>query len=503
MKNKKIMIPIILIVVILILCTVAYLYLKTDTFKTNKQLFYKYLLSNYSQQIDQGKVNSLNEKLKSLNYSSSGEIKLSYGENAGTAGIANLQEIFNIAYQSNKNNQTKQDKTAIDFKLNNQSFVKANYLRSDNTYGLSLDNVTNKYLAVENANLKQLFSKLGVTDVSEIPDSIPQINLEDLLKIDEATLNSLKITYMAVMDNNINNDKYIKTKNEDGTKTISLSLTDAELLNLVKSILETAKGDNTTINLIINKANSLGISITSETIVAKIQEIIDDLQDTQIQNIEALKIEITENGKTATDLKFTINSGMNITVITTTFNDNQINTNIMTTSSNNNNTENINIVTTIQDDGNNLKYLMNIDSNSTSNLGNTEKMAINAQIQINNYHSEQVTNICLINVSSDDATMELNTSETITFTNDLPIEQLTTSNSVKLNDMSSEELINLFNSLQKRIVALYGNQIASMSMGYSALQRAQSAADKMEKNLEKEQQAVEAYEREMNQLQQR
>ena len=93
MKNKRnIIIVLIILLIILAAGIFSYLYLKTDMLKTNKQLFYKYLLSNEMLKNDKSKnVDNLLERISKNNNTSSGNIQVSYGENEGNSGVANLE----------------------------------------------------------------------------------------------------------------------------------------------------------------------------------------------------------------------------------------------------------------------------------------------------------------------------------------------------------------------------------------------------------------------------
>ena len=78
MKNKRnIIIVLIILLIILAAGIFSYLYLKTDMLKTNKQLFYKYLLSNEMLKNDKSKnVDNLLERISKNNNTSSGNIQV-------------------------------------------------------------------------------------------------------------------------------------------------------------------------------------------------------------------------------------------------------------------------------------------------------------------------------------------------------------------------------------------------------------------------------------------
>ena len=281
MKNKKVLIiSSIIAIIIVIAIVIGVLYFTTDLFKTNKQLFYKYIAK--VKVMDNGFVNQYtvaNEKITKNSNSSLANINLSTSTPNAETGIADVQEILKITSNGLINVPLKQSYRDFTLSSNNQNLLTLKYMRDDNIYALKADNVVTKYIAVENSNLKDLFAKLGVDDTAEIPDSIPT-NYEEILKIDEQTLDSLNQTYLTLIYNNLDDTHFYKTVNEDKTVTIGVSLSEQETYDLLKIILETAKNDTTLLNLIINKAQLLGYTnITVQDVQSEIQTYIDNINN--------------------------------------------------------------------------------------------------------------------------------------------------------------------------------------------------------------------------------
>ena len=460
MKNKRnIIIVLIILLIILAAGIFSYLYLKTDMLKTNKQLFYKYLLSNEMLKNDKSKnVDNLLERISKNNNTSSGNIQVSYGENEGNSGVANLEELFKINYESKTNYQTVQKSTQVEVFSNNQSVFNGKFTKDGNLIGIFLNNVTAKYLSIENSNLKTFFANLGVENLDEIPDSIPEIDVYNLLKIDNETLEKIKSNYMSIIEKNINEEHYSKSKNQDETLTLSLSLTDSEVLNIEKALLENAKNDDTIINLIISKANYLNYSISSDTIKNKIQDIINNLSNTQTYDTEAFKLEININNNMVKSYKITSISKEETTEINVNIDSNtKITVDVLTRNSTQKTESKYNYIITIEDDGNNL--LWNVNSTISDNQKN---MCVNLQMKVNNYLSNNIKTYFYCNANSNNTIFDVKFNIDTSFTNDVQIDKLTNENSAKLNSMPKDQLMQVMASLIQRINVVYGNQIQTI-----------------------------------------
>ena len=112
-------------------------------------------------------------------------------------------------------------------------------------------------------------------------------------------------------------------------------------------------------------------------------------------------------------------------------------------------------------DNNNLK----ININSLSNK-NGESNNIKMQYEINNYQSDNITQNLLVDMmKNEEETYQVSLINNITLKQDVQISKLTTENSAKLNDMTSEELSQLFTALINRVMTLYGAELMSSNGG--------------------------------------
>lgn len=482
MKNKKVLIiSSIIAIIIVIAIVIGVLYFTTDLFKTDKQLFCKYIAK--VKVMDNGFVNQYtvaNEKITKNSNSSLANINLSTSTPNAETGIADVQEILKITSNGLINVPLKQSYRDFTLSSNNQNLLTLKYMRDDNIYALKADNVVTKYIAVENSNLKDLFAKLGVDDTAEIPDSIPT-NYEEILKIDEQTLDSLNQTYLTLIYNNLDDTHFYKTVNEDKTVTIGVSLSEQETYDLLKIILETAKNDTTLLNLIINKAQLLGYTnITVQDVQSEIQTYIDNINnDTYLADKDFIKVFIIKQDKDIIAIELETNYEKDVTSseivetnsltsdeLTKTKNKYNVKINFsevnkLLISMKENEIEKVNVA---------INYSYNTDNiNLNAELSvieNETNSAIKIQYQISNYQTENILQNCVIDFkeNTEETAYQVNLSNKIKLKQDVQIEKLTTENSAKINNMTAEQIDQLFTAIAARIMSLYGTEINSLSM---------------------------------------
>ena len=479
MKNKKVLIISTVISIVLVAAILmGILYFTTDLFKTKQQLFYKYIAK--AKIIDSNfitKYNVANDRITNNSNSSSAKLDISTNVLNQETGVSNSQQILSVISNGLQDTLLKQSYRDLVFSSNQQNFLTLKYIRDNNTYGIIADNILAKYLTVENSNLKDLFAKLGVEDTSTIPNSIPT-DYEEILKIDETTLNNLKETYGTLIYNNINEESFFKTVNPDKTETIGVSLTEQEVFNILRLILETAKNDNTLLNLIISKAQLMGYTeIIVENMQIEIQAYIDELiSGTYSNDNEFIKLSLIKTGKVVTKIiidTYTIQKSNNLT---TTYQEEQISPIAETVkqSVELNFSEANKIIVSIKEDDNEItrtaidysydinNISLNVESDSKYN---EEINYIKAQYKISNYQTDDISQSFIVDMNSNNQeNYQINLSNNITLKQDVQISKLTTENSAKLNDMTSEELSQLFTALTNRIMTLYGLQISNLTV---------------------------------------
>lgn len=491
MKNKKGLIIGAIAVVVLAIIIVAALYFFTDVFKSNQQLFHESI-----GKIEIGnnaflkEYQTVQERINQNSNSSAAEMYAAISRLNTETGIADVQKLFLIKSNGLKNTVTDQEYRdfSVSFAENNEIILKL--IKDNNTYGLGADNILAKYVAIENSNLKEFAAKLGIDDTEEIPDSIQKIDLEELLKVDSTVAESIKSTYTNLFNSKVTESNYYKISNRDKTTTYGLSLSSEETRDLIKSILETAKNDSALLNLMIDKAKLLGYKdLTIEKIQETTQKLIDKISESNEENNikDFIKFEIINNRKDPVKIKMEINypsedeyletndvqeenkEKMFNHSITLDFQEvNQIEISEVT-----NNVEMLKMV---------VNYTMDettIKTNSDISIQQDEKTyRVKLQEQIDNYKADNI-NITLFADfdTGSESTFQLNYTNNIMFKDDIQISKITSENSVKLNDMTTEEIIQLITAINNRVKEVYGEDILLQILNPIMTYRIQSSAN--------------------------
>lgn len=481
MKNKKIIIISIIAIVVVVAITIGLLYFTTDLFKTNQQLFYKYLTQ--TKVIDPNFIkqyNIANDKITKNSNSSSGSMDFSISIPNQETGIADIQKLFSVKSNGLKNTLLKQSYRDFTFSNNNQNFLILKYIKDNNTYGIFADNILSKYLAIENKNLKEFFSKLGMADMTSMPDSIPT-NYDEILKIDEVTLEQLKQTYGTLIYDNIDETNFEKSKNEDKTETLTLFLSQQNVNNVLKIILTTMKNDNAALNLILEKAKLLQYNqLTIENIQTGIQKLIDEIGEISEYSSERNFIVLSLIKKDENIIKINIETNYKEVNTSIVNEDNVENTDAtkllqeeikkVLVEINLLETNKINIL--IKEDekeigglainyfynNNDIKLNVELNSKVEENIG-TSKI----QYEISNYQSDNIVENFIANIYiSEEENYQININNNTILKQDVQISKLTTENSAKVNDLTSEELNQLGTALINRIMVVYGSELNNL-----------------------------------------
>ena len=201
---------------------------------------------------------------------------------------SNLSNINKFKVEFEQKNKPKENKMSSNIKLSydNKDVVEANLVKNSDIYGIQSDIMHDKYIVVENNNLKELAKKLGM-DEESIPDKFEQVESYDLLYVSKEDRKEIVDKYKKVINDKIGKDKYTTEKNVETeingektkTNTYKLTITEKEIYETIKSILETAKDDEKTQELIISKYEMINKNVQNSEELTKdnIKEYIDDL----------------------------------------------------------------------------------------------------------------------------------------------------------------------------------------------------------------------------------
>ena len=541
MKKKKslIIIPIILIILIIIGAGgFAFIYFQTDLFKSPKTLFYKYVgqTLQISDTFDYDNFLSTYKSISEKSYKSTGEISLDI--NTDISDAKEIAEILNdskLNYTFNTIPQEQKSHLSLDAKYKSNDFTSLELLNSGDNYGLKCEDLYNKYIYIENNNLQALAKRFGI-DGTSIPDKIKKIDTYDLLYINKDTRNKIKDTYYNLIDQKLDNKKFTENKNVDTqvnskilkTNSYSIELTQKELYELALDILETLKNDDTTLDLIIEKAdkssykdslekslnyqntylynytenNNLSTSSNSVTfdkefLKDKIQNAIDNLNDELVNCEDSNKIKLTvysHKGNTV-KLELEIISLDDTKKITVELTKNNNEDNVLSAYVDKKQIIKLNYIKTKEKfsgngtlnlDYTNIPFEFNIESNNLLKKANfkitlpydefsselEDYLTDDIEIEINSEISGEFgkgtnSNNSYVYIGSGNNTAKLYLKEDINYTDNIKIEELNSSNGICLNTASKSEIETSFKEIISNFYKVFLKKLNTLEISPS------------------------------------
>lgn len=255
MKSKKILIIVIIIIAILFIIgggVLAYLFIATDTFKGDKELFSKYISQNI-ETVEKIGNSQIIETYKNLNdkekYESNTVVKAVYSEGGEVSNpMNNLAAKLDI--QRNNNEQYFYIDGQILF--NDEEYMESEIINDKELYGIRFSDVAKQFISVkEDSNLDNVANDIGI-DTATLQNIINIINgtntvTEELATEDE--IKSLKDKYFNMIVTTITNGTFSSNKkamitynnNTVATKAYTVSLTSEQVENLIIQILNSLK----------------------------------------------------------------------------------------------------------------------------------------------------------------------------------------------------------------------------------------------------------------------
>ena len=210
-KNKKIlMILIIIVLIVILIAGAAIIYFVTDIFKTDKELFFKYVT-----QVGDNKKGFISQDLKEYfekrnNTPYNNESKLSfsvpeeYYENTG------VMDNFNITLSGQVDKANNKISQNISLNYSDSVNFPINFRQVENTMGLQTSYVGNKFISIDT---DKLGNSLGnQISIANYKDTFEKISEASNVELTEKQLNEIFNTYKNVLDNNLNNEDFSKVQ---------------------------------------------------------------------------------------------------------------------------------------------------------------------------------------------------------------------------------------------------------------------------------------------------
>lgn len=317
-KRIAILVVSIILVILAIVGTIVYLYLKTDAFKSNETLFAKYFIQSFNaiDTIKNDDLLGIEDTLNTNKYTSELKGKIEYTKNVETNNEDKNSSINQVGLnvKSNTDKSNDYDYKNITIGSDNENYIGLEYLKNQNNYGIKLKNI-NQY-ASNNDKENKLLTELGLGKLKVL---IPDIDINSICNFSDQEKQNLIDTYTKIVTSNVSKDKYysqrntlITVNNQDvNTNAYYIKMTVEEYNDLYIKILEQLKIDET----ILSRIDTIETTIkenypdytSEETLRNKfISNIEEKIKDIQNNNIGSDEVKITVYESKGTTVRFAI-----------------------------------------------------------------------------------------------------------------------------------------------------------------------------------------------------
>lgn len=297
MKSKKILIIVIVLIVILGLggATFAYLFMATDIFKSNKELFAKYMSQNIEDFQSLGDLKTI-QTYKNLSnqdkYESNTDIKMSYSEGGEVSNPVNNLSANLDVQKDNENEYFYADGQIL---FNEEEYLESEIIKDKELYGIRFSDVAKQFVSIKNdENIDDIADEIGIDSsvlekIINIIDGTAKVS-EEIISQDDAK--TLKEKYSNMITKTILEGTFSKQRNamitynnnKIKTNSYTVSLTNTQVEKLLVEILNNIKNESVIVK-----------NIKNESFGEQIDELVKVLTDEK--ELPAIKITVFEQNK--------------------------------------------------------------------------------------------------------------------------------------------------------------------------------------------------------------
>ncbi|MCI8636784.1 MAG: hypothetical protein HFJ36_02830 [Clostridia bacterium] len=431
-KNSKIILILIISTILLILLTsLAFAYFATDMFKSNKDLFFKYITQvGIDEQLSQ-----YFEKQKTTPYQNQGTFEPNISTEGSQTKEYEAVNNFNISFSGQTDKIT--DNFAQDITLNysNDITFPISLRKVGNIIGLQTEYIGSKYIAVETNSQ----DNEALESLNEVIEQIEKAKKLSNLPFSNEELKQIQDTYINIINNELQESQFSKEDNR-----YKLIINGEQFKNILVKILDTLKNDQKTLDklneYLEEQKNSLKLTATN----------IDNYKKTleQEQNGNDINYEITIFAQKDKTNKIVISNDELIITIEKEKSDDFLKYKVSLED---------------KDESGNLGFSFSANYTGLSGLQNVkEEYIIERTVDpskniINNVQTEK-------NNTSEKITTKYQFNNQIDFIENANIEELSDNNSMILNNYEEEKVTNFLEQAEERIQKVNKQQMEQLGL---------------------------------------
>lgn len=318
-KRKIILIVSIISIVAMIAMTLIFLYITTDSFKSSRTLFSKYLgqnVENWGAMQSENKQSEYEELLEQTKYATNTEVTVNYTENVGT-DLENTENVINelkLEIKGQTDNSKEYNYQDIHLLKNDEKLSELEYIQSGEVKGIRFPELFSQYLVASKDDVKEILQKTGQEE-QETSKLWQKIDFNGFPSLTPTEQQTIKNKYINLINRNLSEDNFSKQKNQtiqmDGkainVNAYTLTLTKEQMNSIYLKMLEEMKQDE----IILEKLDDLQIWLEPYQMEAEM-----NLREEFIQKIDSLMSDITRNNIGQEQAKITVYENYHTTVRT-------------------------------------------------------------------------------------------------------------------------------------------------------------------------------------------
>lgn len=438
--KKKIALTLLIVVILLGIGSV-YAYFATNAFKTDKELFFSYMTSDWLSDLKDENLKEYIKKQDNNAYTNKGSIALEVQDD-GSISDETLQMIKNskITFEGKTDNSKKIAEQTLTMELAQGINIPVKVRRDGETLGIQSNLLNTKFIAVRNENLKNLLERLGA-DAEDVPD---KIDFEEST-FTESEIKELKEKYFSILDENLDEELFSKEKENDQT-IIKLSMTEEKAKDVLIKIFQTIRDDET----LLKKFSGV---IDKDDLKQQIDDLVDELKDIEPDEKTTFEMKLSIKSKKVEKVEMNIKEGENIKA------------NILIEKSQNK------LSIKAYDEGdsilelqieketneNDVAYKIDIKTDLDTELADQEKAEIHLTVQYKNLATlDNVEENYELKLSTQDydesnTDLKLNYTNVKQFSSNIKVEGINSENAITLNDATDNEIDELLITIYKNL----------------------------------------------------
>lgn len=405
-----------LLVILMVLTGIAYTYFATDLFKTNKDLFFKYItqIGDEKEGFIDNSLKQYFEKQKTTPYQNEGDIEVevtAYNTSDQFENVNQMKVTFDGQVDV-ANNQALQN---ISLNYSDEVKFPVTYKKVGDTLGIQTDYIGSKYVATKETDNKIIGEENALGKIKEF--SAMQLTQEEKEHI--------KNTYFNQFVQELQEENFSKIE-ETGAMGYKLTLTNEKIRKIQIKLLETLKNDEATLNKLNEYVKTYNNA--SKITVSSLDNQIRELNNTSEAEKETVEITVYQTDKKANRIF--------------------IKTNALEAS--------LDKVVTENEAQYNLQWQM-------KNNNQTDKVALSAKY-VGLQARQNITENYQLALESDQIKYEYQYNNNVQFTDSVAIEEFSEDNSMILNNYEEEQVASFMQAVQQRIEEVNKKQMEELGL---------------------------------------